>query len=116
MSEIMNDETLTALMGSITKWEAIADGTGVDIGRYNCPLCVAFSIDESPQCGLCPVMRHTGERNCLSTPYIRWIYHQNDVHDDADWHRVQCPECASIAREEVEFLKSLLPIREAEGS
>ena len=34
---MMNKETAEALENSITKWQRIVDGTGVDRGTINCP-------------------------------------------------------------------------------
>ena len=41
----MNRKTLTALKGSIKKWEKIVAGTGSDNGYQNCPLCALFVLD-----------------------------------------------------------------------
>jgi len=35
-------KALEALKGSIKKWERIVEGTGVDEGADNCPLCELF--------------------------------------------------------------------------
>lgn len=87
----MTPETLTALRGSIAKWEAIVNGTGQDKGTKNCPLCQMF-FNVTGNCDGCPVKESSGQSGCDGTPYD---------HYDRDM-----PE---IAEEELEFLKSLLP-------
>lgn len=93
----MKSETLEALKGSIAKWEAIVEGTGTDKGTENCPLCRLFHqdyTDKGPEtcCDGCPVFEHTGVRSCGGTPYSRY-------EDDDE----------ETAKEELDFLKSLLP-------
>lgn len=61
--------TMEALDGSILKWEKIVDGTGIDDGRDNCPLCQLFWEDD---CNGCPVEENTGMTNCIGTPYDNW--------------------------------------------
>ena len=56
----MDTKTLTALKGSIAKWEAIVAGTGEDRGTENCPLCAAF-YHHPKHCEGCPVERSTGQ-------------------------------------------------------
>lgn len=102
----MTKETSTALLGSIEKWEKIADGTGQDLGVKNCPLCQLYH-DAYQGCRGCPVEHRTGEDFCISTPYTAWILHRRVVHPDGIVS--ECPQCLSIAREEINFLKSLLP-------
>lgn len=82
----MDDVTREALEGSIKKWEAIVDGSGIDAGPQNCPLCQMFWAGG---CRGCPVFDVTDEKDCYGTPY--W-----DVDEDA-------PE------RELKFLKSLRP-------
>ena len=99
----MDERTLTALEGSIKKWEAIVAGTGVDAGPKNCPLCQAFHEDFlSPDnkgngCRGCPVYEKTGEYGCGGSPY--------DAYEDTDDEE----EKQYAAEQELEFLKSLRP-------
>lgn len=96
-------ETLTALRGSIAKWEAIANGTGLDLGSSNCPLCQLFF--DNPDCRGCPVAAATGEWGCGRTPY------------EDEWAKIvgwkakppYSAEALVAAQHEVDFLKSLLP-------
>ena len=103
----MEVETLTALQGSIAKWEAIVDGTGFDSGPENCPLCQRFR-DGSGQrvsCKGCPVAEHTGQTGCQGSPYDEYE-RLNDGEDDLE----ATPEALKdAAQRELAFLKSLLP-------
>jgi hypothetical protein len=93
----MDDETLTALRGSIAKWEGIVAGTDVDRGASNCPLCQLFRPQgayNSP-CRGCPVYQDTGLKGCEGTPYD----HYNSDGEGAK----------ALAQAEVDYLKSLLP-------
>lgn len=102
----MDAETLTALQGSIAKWEAIVVGTGIDEGAYNCPLCVKFNGFWFPEvgyrgsCGQCPVKLSTKQEGCAGTPYER-IEEESFGPDDEEFKQ--------IASLELSFLKSLLP-------
>lgn len=90
---MMDEKTLTALKGSIAKWEAIVAKTGDDKGAKNCPLCQLFNTEnhgENECCIGCPVHAHTGKRWCNGTPY----------------RGHPTPESS---RAELDFLKSLLP-------
>ena len=100
----MNKETLTALKGSIEKWEAIVAGTGVDEGAANCPLCQVFHSEDS--CSECPT-------NCYyGAPYDEWeehvSKHTSDINSE-DEMKIYCPTCKKLAQAELEHLKSLLP-------
>jgi hypothetical protein len=107
----MNAETLQALKGSIDKWYKIADGTGVDEGVNNCPLCEKF---EGSRCTRCPVYKKTGKGYCRGTPYRLWARHQEQHQEQhiafyTAPYKVKCPECANLATMEIKFLESLLP-------
>lgn len=105
----MNAKTLTALKGSIDKWQKIVDGTGVDDGALNCPLCRLF--DDT--CEKCPVAIKSGKSNCDNTPYPKWRDHQKSIHYASDDWTVKCCWCRQFAEEELEFLKGLLPRKKA---
>lgn len=94
----MDKCTLTALKGSIRKWERIANGKGIDHGSDNCPLCKLFIMDAC--CG-CPVRRRSGYGFCRNTPYDEWR--------DADVNRAVTAEYRALAQAELDFLRSLLP-------
>lgn len=94
----MTPEMEKALRGSIAKWQAIVDGTGVDRGSANCPLCIACGYgNEGIDCTKCPVFEHTGEWYCAHTPY-------------ADYDEARNRDAKlKFAKEEVAFLQGLLP-------
>lgn len=99
----MDHTTLTALEGSIKKWEAIAAGTGTDEGTRNCPLCLEFAVGGGFCIG-CPVYEHTGQMSCDGTPYEEW--------SEGDWFpgkTADTPELKQQAQAMLDFLKSLLP-------
>lgn len=70
----MDARAAEALEGSIAKWRAIAEGTGVDNACLNCPLCNMFLMNpDKLYCGGCPVMLRTGRSGCSATPYeLAW--------------------------------------------
>jgi hypothetical protein len=101
----MNAKTLTALRGSIAKWEAIVAGTGKDLGAANCPLCKMFFYWDGEEmvgnCEGCPVMEKTGQIRCAGSPYDEI---ENNIDPD-EYHN----EYHIAAQREVDFLRSLLP-------
>lgn len=107
----MDAKTLEALKASIRKWEKNAEAEYYKdfvVGASKCPLCVMFNTylrgSFEPQCDGCPVFNATGQHGCQGTPY--------EAADDAkdDWLDGGPSEPArAAAREEVAFLKSLLP-------
>jgi len=108
----VNAKTRKALMGSIKKWEKIVAGTGEDDGTDNCPLCAVFiNINASRGCDGCPVYVATRGDVCDGSPYIAWLRHVADVHDQGWPCRSEpgCPECKRLAQSELDFLRSLLP-------
>ncbi len=100
----MDKRTLTALKGSIGKWEKIADGSGMDGGRHNCPLCELFNNLET-RCNGCPVKMFSGKRFCKNTPYVPWLREKHRMAIDV----ALTPKLRRLARAELRFLKSLLP-------
>lgn len=106
----MNKETLKALRESIVKWENILDGTGVDDGEENCPLCKLYF---EGWCVHCIIFEETGESECVKTPYRKWMEHQDKCHGDKeiggeDTCIIECRWCRHYAEQELEFLRSLL--------
>jgi hypothetical protein len=69
MPEI-SKRALTALGGSIKKWDGIVAGTVIDHGCDNCPLCQLYLAND---CKACPVSIDTGNDSCIGTPYGRFI-------------------------------------------
>lgn len=111
----MDKETLEALKGSIEKWEKIVKSTTAkDEGIYNCPLCKLFhSINDIfESCLDCPIYSKTNVAFCNETPYQKWSDHQQDKHPNSTEvnHRYTgCKDCLTLAKEELKFLRSLLP-------
>lgn len=99
----MNKRTLTALRGSIKKWEKIVAGTGIDKGYENCPLCRLFFSVDYFNCTGCPVAAMSGRDNCLGTPY----YEYRRAADN--WGESTPETIKKQAERELAFLKSLLP-------
>ncbi len=99
----MDERTLEALRGSVAKWQQIVDGEGMDLGTYNCPLCLEFyDGEESGDCDGCPVAAKTGTQYCNRTPYedLELNMKPRETYTEVD---------VEGARRELEFLKSLLP-------
>jgi hypothetical protein len=102
----MNQKVRKALEGSIKKWEKIVNGTGVDRGVENCPLCKIFY--DTSSCVGCPVYEKTGAKDCLRTPYTAWMQHHWENQYD-DNFKVFDSKSTHLAQAELTFLKSLLP-------
>lgn len=103
----MKKATLEALEASIAKWEKNARVRNLDNAQIysdTCALCDLFYEDD---CTGCPVQRKTGLKECSGTPWVDCCEIKND--DDIEGFR-------AAAREEVKFLKSLLPATTQEGS
>jgi hypothetical protein len=106
----MDAKTLTALKGSIEKWEKIVAGTGLDKLGDNCPLCKLVGREKSDCSSFpCPVYKETKEMDCQGSPYWKWREHYSGNHMDEDECRVFCPTCRKLAQAELDFLKGLLP-------
>jgi hypothetical protein len=104
----MDAKTLEALKASIAKWERNAEAKTPDefkLGWSECPLCDLF-LDPG-RCGGCPVFNRIGERFCRGTPYINasWTSSWWTSSDQSSFR----DRAHAAARDEVAFLKSLLP-------
>lgn len=84
-----------ALRLSIGKWVGIVKGEVEDDGIHNCALCCAFY--NWSKCDGCPVRKETGYDGCRGTPYNGY---QGSLYDG---------DKLLFARNELAFLKSLLP-------
>ena len=105
----MDARTLTALKGSIAKWEAIVAGTGKDLGTENCPLCEEFYQKPLARtCSGCPVAVKTGAQFCDDTPYVKYHRLLAGIAEDND-EPLNTPVLTAAAQAELDFLKSLLP-------
>lgn len=97
----MDEKTLTALKGSIAKWEGIINGTVKDKGSRNCPLCRLFNPSDcyyEKRCVECPIYQKTGEKFCENSPYEDYL----DIYNNEEREKV-------AAEKFLAFLKSLLP-------
>jgi hypothetical protein len=110
--------TAEALEASIKHWEELSAAQSlesVNIGSKACALCLLFNTEDN-RCAGCPVREKSNLRFCLGTPYSRAadaLRTWNNAIDYPD-HGYPKPEIAAeqfreAAREEVKFLKSLLP-------
>ena len=103
--------TIKALKASILMWERRAQGEDIFPGARNCALCQRFDIDrmacEIDKTGeRCPVFAKTGESNCSgSKDYIGYS-------KGYDYYQPHSPTLTDLAKKEVKFLKSLLPMSE----
>ena len=116
----MDKKTLTALRGSIKKWERIVTGHGHDDGSDNCPLCALF-YDNYLSCKGCPVNDRTGQWGCGGSPYTDWRKALRieaskllgleglEMYEVVDEGFVVGPRTQAAAIKEYEFLVSLLP-------
>lgn len=86
---------------SINKWKEVRETKDWRSGlpSSNCALCSAFLNGPRRSCVGCPVWRMTGKELCLGTPYqeFRDCYENRPDEEMLD----------SIAKKEIEFLKSL---------
>lgn len=98
---LMNNETRHALLGSICKWEQVSKNHKEEHGSTDCPLCRLFLGN---YCQGCPVADRTGSGGCIGTPNERWSrlkYREGNRFPYSE-------EQLAIAREELDFLRSLL--------
>ena len=106
----MDKQTLEALKGSIQKWEDVLEGH-VENGWKDCPLCDVY-LNKLGSCNGCPISEYARDGACRNTPYKRWTEHQDVAHYTRTYKQIYCARCADIAREELEFLRGLLPKEE----
>ncbi len=104
----MDADTLAALRGSIAKWEGIINGTEVDKGVINCPLCQMF-VMPTDYCEGCPVYAVTSRQGCRKTPYDHWHAVNPWPQQHIDWRAAETEDHIVAAKAERDFLKSLLP-------
>ena len=100
----MKDRRATlALEGAIRKWEDILSDGGVDEGGDNCTLCHLYGNT----CEGCPVFLDVGTDGCSDSPYGYWVDHHRREHPYKHPKKVECPECARLAEEELNYLRKL---------
>jgi len=100
----MDVKTKEAVHGSIKKWNRIIAGTGIDLGRYNCPLCQLFfnRCQQMYNSQTCPF-------NCFGdASYRKWFKHYDKEHRKETDLKIHCPECKESAIAVRDDLKKLL--------
>lgn len=102
----MKPEVLEAIRGSVAKWEGIVNGSGVDEGVDNCPLCAMFY---EGNCDGCPVRAKTKLSGCKNTPIEVWrqLWLTHFRKDQRRFY-AETPISLEIAKAVVQFLKNLL--------
>jgi len=98
-------KNIELLKQSIKKWDSIIDGTGVDEGIKNCPLCQEYW---SGDCFNCPIREYTGESDCDGTPYTDWAMYCYHEHSESLPYKVFDEKSLSLAEEERDFIQRVL--------
>lgn len=107
----MDLRTLDALKKSIAHWERLRDGSPND--RPTCSQCALCKLFIKDGCIECPVFHKTGNKGCSGTPYWEaWRSYNHLMNMDGT--RI-AKSWMTLAQEEVDFLKSLLPISDPVG-
>ena len=113
--DTMKQEVLTALKESIKHWEENEKAENVseiNVCGDGCALCAMFYDDDATDsvCSGCPVKNATGFYSCEYSPYenARNAYWAWDCAPDNVAYRTLFK---IAAREEIDFLKSLLPVK-----
>lgn len=104
----MDAKTLEALKASIAKWERNAEAERPDdvlIGARDCPLCRIFHwAFGGNDCKGCPIY-DAGHHGCEKTPYAA----ADTAFEEWQYGNGKLSDFRAAARDEVSFLKSLLP-------
>jgi len=102
--EVTEEVIVKLLQYSVEKWEEIAEEKIAEKGAETCALCLFFLSDN---CERCPVKERTGRINCVGSPFIAWRAHHAAMHSHKS-RMAYCPVCKIMAKQELNFLKSLL--------
>ena len=80
----MNSTSINILFhNSITKWIGIAFFGHSDDGVLDCAFCKEFRHEPGKfRCERCPIALHSGERECLGTPYQLFGKHVAHLEED----------------------------------
>lgn len=114
----MNKRTIKAIIGSIAKWDLIAQGISVNKGSENCPLCELFRnatfVHITNRCVGCPVYEKVAAPGCVHTPYQHILLRLSvTIPEWVNQLRLGNKEYVNATlgniEKEVEFLISLLP-------
>ncbi len=102
MNEHLSKVTMSALNGSILKWEKIFRGLDQDNGTENCPLCQLFYGND---CLNCPIANDTGAQYCEETPHTDYAL---TVHEEYEYGQsytvINYPELKPLAFKELRYL------------
>jgi len=102
-------KNIELLKQSIKKWDSIIDGTGVDEGIKNCPLCQEYWEEYgSGDCLYCPIREYTGETCCNGTPYTDWDMYCYHEYSESLPYKVFDKKSLSLAEEERDFIQRVL--------
>lgn len=114
----MNKKTRAALMKSIAHWERMLISFKTDKPTCEqCELCRLFNpplwVPRPNDCFGCPVYAKTGKQYCNETPYISAAESYRKAERDLRGTNTEpvkpSTEFKKLARQEIKFLKSLLP-------
>jgi len=101
--QVVNQETLDALDGTIKKWEGVVAGVR-EGGPNDCPLCDMYN---NRTCRDCPVCNQAGKPFCQDTPYRTWIDHLGCRKCECWCKTASCKICKSVARKMLNWLITL---------
>jgi len=91
---LITKKEMTALNGSIEKWNGILKGDINDEGTTNCPLCQIYI-----RCEQCIIKICTGQNGCDGIDYDSWASHQLLTHDSCNPpYTIECDKCEKYAR------------------
>lgn len=102
----LSKRQINGLIKSAKKWEDIYNEVGVDKGWSNCELCWLYNDNN---CKSCPIAIHVKDAFCDNTPYKEWTKHHCDEHNSQRNMKVKCSTCRDLAKEEWDFILSLIP-------
>ena len=104
----ISKEHMEAIKDSIIKWQNIINGTILDNGRENCPLCIyntKITGNINTACAVCAIYMDTHQGGCQGTPYTLWYNHK--IYDHFTDITGMCPECIKLAQAELDYLINL---------
>jgi hypothetical protein len=119
----MNQETIDAIVKARDKYEGYAlmedlwDIQGLDLGPYNCALCLLFNMDgekkrlpDSARCQNCPVALKVGTTQCDNTPFEAVVTAHDNLNNCSTFADDSLMDAWKDAcNAEADFLNSLLP-------
>jgi len=94
-------QKLTAIKGSIEKWDKVSKRKTCGTTRANCPLCSLYFAENS--CKGCPIYEKTGQEDCRGTPFKEYVEYSNLEKYNQDY----IPSVNKTARKFRDWLKDL---------